>query len=345
MSKIEWTDVTWNPVIGCAKVSAGCKNCYAETMAARVALMEKAQGKESPYLRVVDVERRRWNGRAVFLPERLSEPLRWRKPRRVFVNSMSDLFHEDISFEQIAAVFGVMAATPHRYQVLTKRPARMLEFFRWMEALAERQRHQVFMHDTVAWVRRQILHSAAQREGVDPYKGGQRSGAMGDEWPLQNVHLGVSVEDQAAADERIPLLLQCPAVLRFLSVEPLLGPVDLVRWTTREHGRKHIGAPPGIGWVIVGGESGPGARPCGVDWIRSVVRQCRDAGVPVFVKQLGARPTFPLHTIDDLPADHLRMTKVDGRWHLVDMSDRKGADPSEWPEDLRVQEFPRREGC
>ena len=331
MSRIEWTDVTWNPVIGCAKVSAGCKNCYAETMAARVALMQKAQGRESPYLHVVDVERRRWNGRAVFLPERLAEPLHWRKPRRVFVNSMSDLFHEDITFEQIAAVFGVMAATPrHTFQVLTKRPARMLGFFRWMELAVD------------MWP--EILGD--QRRDLVMASGAFMSGVSGrpsrDEWPwpLPNVHIGVSVEDQAAADERIPLLLQCPAALRFLSVEPLLGPVTLLRWTCGEHGRRHIGAPPGIGWVIVGGESGPGARPCGVDWIRSVVEQCKGAGVPVFVKQLGARPTFPLHTIDDLPASHLRMTLRDGRWHLVDMRDRKGADPSEWPDDMRVQEFP-----
>ena len=328
MSKIEWTDVTWNPVIGCAKVSAGCKNCYAETMAARVALMQKAQGKQSPYLRVVDVERRRWNGRAVFLPERLGEPLRWCKPRRVFVNSMSDLFHEDISFEQIAAVFGVMAATPHlTYQVLTKRPARALKFFRWVSDQGE---HSVW-----------VLVDAATSCGAEDARW-MKHPPSDWRWPLPNVHIGVSVEDQAAADERIPLLLQCPAALRFLSVEPLLGPVDIGLMGTlpQSIAPLYTMAYESIGWVIVGGESGPGARPCKVEWIRSVVEQCRAAGVPVFVKQLGARPTFPLHTVDDLPADHLRMTKRDGRWHLVDMRDRKGADPGEWPDDLRVQEFP-----
>ena len=219
-SKIEWTDKTWNPVIGCAKVSAGCKNCYAETMAARVALMQKAQGKESPYLRVVDVERRRWNGRAVFLPERLAEPLHWRKPRRVFVNSMSDLFHEDITFEQIAAVFGVMAATPrHTFQVLTKRPARMLEFFRFVRGSTP---DSTCLHEASVVLPSTVEYDLLMRSLKDL--------PPSSSWPLPNVHIGVSVEDQASADERIPLLLQCPAVLRFLSVEPLLGPVALSRW-------------------------------------------------------------------------------------------------------------------
>ena len=337
MSKIEWTDVTWNPVIGCAKVSAGCGNCYAERSAHRVASLQgggvylqvlRTGTDERGYIDQVDP---RWNGRAVFLPERLGEPLRWRKPCRVFVNSMSDLFHEDVNFEQIAAVFGVMAATPrHTFQVLTKRPARMLEFFRFVRGSTP---DSTCLHEASVVLPSTVEYDLLMRSLKDL--------PPSSSWPLPNVHLGVSVEDQRSADERIPLLLQCPAALRFLSVEPLLGPVTLLRWTCGEHGRRHIGAPPGIGWVIVGGESGPGARPCGVDWIRSVVEQCKGAGVPVFVKQLGARPTFPLHTIEDLPADHLRMTKRDGRWHLVDMRDRKGADPSEWPEDLRVQESPR----
>ena len=151
----------------------------------------------------------------------------------------------------------------------------------------------------------------------------------------------MSVEDQASADERIPLLLQCPAALRFLSVEPLLGPVTLLRWTCGEHGRRHIGAPPGIGWVIVGGESGPARGRAA--WTGSG-RWSSSARAPACRCSSGSSARgqrSPLHTIDDLPASHLRMTLRDGRWHLVDMRDRKGADPSEWPEDLRVQEFPR----
>lgn len=308
-SKIEWTDTTWNPVVGCARVSAGCEHCYAETMAARHVLMSQAQGRKSPYLPVVDVERRRWNRKAVFLPERLGDPLRWRKPRRVFVNSMSDLFHEDISFEQIAAVFGVMAAAPqHTFQVLTKRPARMLEFFRWLgnngrAMIAEAAHDQV---PCFSW------------EESDDFSG---------PWPLPNVHLGVSVEDQRAADERIPVLLECPAALRFLSVEPLLGAVDLwpsfsiVDSNGEPSGpRCNADGSPAIGWVIVGGESGPGARPCKGDWIRSIVAQCGEAGVPVFVKQLGARWAQTLSNTSN--------------------PDRKGGDPDEWPEDLRVRQLP-----
>lgn len=280
MTKIQWTDETWNPVVGCSRVSPGCENCYAERVAHR-GLTDRHRG-----LTVVGKHGPRWTGEARFVPEALSKPLHWRKPRRVFVNSMSDLFHDDITFEQIAAVFGVMAATPHlTYQVLTKRPARMLEFMRWI---------------------------------------GRTSGCA-TEWPLPNVWLGVSVEDQRRADERIPLLLECPAAVRFLSGEPMLEAIDLRRWTNDEHGRRHIGAPAGIGWVIVGGESGPGARPCSLGWIRSVVEPCGAAGVPVFVKQLGARP---------------QLWERDGIHGFLHLRDRKGGDPSEWPEDLRVQEFP-----
>lgn len=286
MTKIQWTDEVWNPVVGCARVSPGCANCYAERVAHR-GLTKHHRG-----LTVVGNHGPRWTGEARFVPEAQWKPLHWRKPRRVFVNSMSDLFHDDITFEQIAAVFGVMAATPHlTYQVLTKRPARMLEFMRWIGRATE--------------------------------------------WPLPNVWLGVSVEDQRRADERIPLLLECPAAVRFLSVEPMLEAIDLRRWTNDEHGRRHIGAPAGIGWVIVGGESGPGARPCSLGWIRSVVEQCGAAGVPVFVKQLGADVRGPWGNRKNgqpWSEDYIHL-----KHNIID---RKGGDPSEWPEDLRVQEFP-----
>jgi protein gp37 len=252
-SAIGWTDKVWNPVIGCAKVSAGCKHCYAETVAAGQ-------------------------------PRKLAEPLRWRAPQRVFVNSMSDLFHEDVPFEYIAAVFGVMAAAPrHTFQVLTKRPARMLEFFAWLTARAERLQRSVFPEDSAEWVSRQQIHAAALQAGVDPYKGGERSGAMGEIWPLPNVWLGVSVEDQAAADERIPLLLQALAAIRFISAEPLLGPINLRR--LGNGGDALWPKQGGLDWAIIGGESGPGHRPAEVEWIESLTDQCLAAGVPPFVKQ------------------------------------------------------------
>jgi len=204
-TSIEWTNKTWNPVTGCTKVSPGCKHCYAETVA------ERFWKKQYP-------------GRAGFTevrchPERLDEPLRWRKPSRIFVNSMSDLFHEKIPNEFIAAVCGVMAAAPrHTFQVLTKRPARMLAWFGWMRSVGTT----IFERDRAAAL------DAAVRYGVAPER--INDGTDGTSaWPLPNLHIGTSIENQETADERIPFLLQTPAAVRFVSVEPLLGPVSL-RW-------------------------------------------------------------------------------------------------------------------
>ena len=291
---IQWTEATWNPVIGCAKVSAGCKNCYAEKQGYRISRMNPASG----YLDVIDQESKRWNGRAKFMPERLDQPLRWQKPRTIFVNSMSDLFHEDVTFEQIAAIFGVMAATPrHTFQVLTKRPQRMREFFEWLSEKANCPET-----SNVDSLTRCIVEAIRT---VDKTIHADRTA-----WPLPNVHLGVSVEDQQRADERIPLLLECPASLRFLSVEPLIGSVDIGQRVSD------------IDWVIVGGESGPGARECDVSWIRSVVEQCQGTGVPVFVKQLG------------------KVAALDGKPYRTEHT--KGGNPDEWPSGLRVREMPSR---
>lgn len=273
---IAWTDETWNPIRGCSKVSQGCKVCYAEVMAARFA------GPGQPYEGTITDGR--WNGTVKFVPERLGDPLRWKRPRMAFVNSMSDLFHESLAFEDIAAIFGVMAAsTTHTFQVLTKRPARALEFFRWLRTQSE---------SGGAWT---IVNAArtcvlrAEDAGVT-IPVGTRVGR----WPLPNVWLGVSVENQATADERIPLLLQCPAAVRWISVEPLLGPVDLTS-ALSVHDRH--GEPSGprcnpdgsaaLSWVVVGGESGPGARPMHPRWARSLRDQCVEAGVPFFFKQWG----------------------------------------------------------
>ena len=251
--------------------------------------------------------------------DRLDQPLRWRKPRRVFVNSMSDLFHEDVPVPFVARVMDVIRATPHHtYQILTKRAERMLEFF-----------------------------------GVV---------AVGEGFvPPPNLWLGVSVENQATADARIPLLLQTPAAVRFLSCEPLLGRMEIrgPRQTCGDCDRCiggrpdqcdlgfHRGAlhPDGIHWVIVGGESGPGARPCDVGWIHALVRQCREAGVPAFVKQLGAAPevTASVLYLQAWP-EGVRFERADpdgcAHAYTVRCRDRKGADPAEWPADLRVREWP-----
>lgn len=291
---IGWTDATWNPIRGCSRVSAGCVNCYAEQQAARIVRMGK--GKPTAYdglVRLVGGEPR-WTGAVRLATDVLSQPLRWTKPRRIFVNSMSDLFHENFTNEQIAAVFGVMAAAPqHTFQILTKRAARMREWFEWVAA----QRTPLI---TIPYSPRLICRSEADKL-INPDNTGRPLGTEPSprEWPLPNVWLGVSVEDQAAADERIPELLATPAAVRFLSCEPLIGPVSLRRvrpspmpidsltgsWGVSSNDDAHYKQDPRIDWVIAGCESGPGARPCSVEWLRSLRDQCAAAGTAFFLKQ------------------------------------------------------------
>lgn len=262
---ISWSDETWNPTRGCSRVSEGCRNCYAEVMAARITRMGK--GKLTAYdglVKLVGGEPR-WTGKVAFDAVKLAAPLRWRDPRRIFVNSMSDLFHESLTNEQIAAVFGVMAACPqHTFQVLTKRARRMREWFAWVERNADPR---------VAGCIFQCDSSAVDLLSDSDCKLLKHTASR---WPLPNVWLGVSVENQAAADERIPDLLATPAAVRFLSCEPLLGPIDL---------KMQLDRADDIDWVIVGCESGPGARRCDVDWLRVIRLQCEDAGTALFLKQ------------------------------------------------------------
>lgn len=278
-SAIEWTEDTWNPVVGCSRVSRGCEHCYAERESRRLMHHEAYEGVTRSTSKGP-----RWTGKVNCLPERLDQPLRWRKPRRIFVNSMSDLFHPDVPDEFIDQVFAVMALAPHHvFQILTKRPERMREY------LSARLRlEHIYDH----WYSFSENSPAAQA------------------WPLPNVWLGTSVEDQATADERIPHLLQTPAAVRWLSCEPLLGPVDLRRFPpfsftraspeeVRAMRRVYPGGLPAdslnaqiermrLHWVVAGGESGPGARPMHPDWARSLRDQCVEAGVPFFFKQRGA---------------------------------------------------------
>jgi protein gp37 len=252
---IEWTDETWNPTTGCREVSPGCKNCYARRIFKR----------PYPKREFHDVQCH---------PERLDAPLHWRKPRRVFVNSMSDLFHEAVPDEFIDAVFMAMICAPqHHFQILTKRPLRMGAYLTTPLRLEN-----IYM----------------QRYGISG------SPLDAEDWPLPNVHLGVSIEDQPTADERIPILLETPAAVRFISYEPALGPVDLqhlqpgdppveIAALNGTHGvlRPHRGVSPKLDWVIAGGESGPRARPPHPDWFRSLRDQCAAAGAPFFFKQWG----------------------------------------------------------
>jgi len=311
MTKIEWTDAVWNPVTGCSKVSAGCKNCYAEGVANRFWGDRK----------FTDVRTH---------VDRLDAPLRWRKPRRVFVNSMSDLFHDAVPDEFIAEVFAVMAhARKHTFQVLTKRPERMREFMLSAREMVRRAMHRVGREIEALWTKHQLL--AVYAKSVTEFD------ASFDEWPKRNVWLGVSCEDQRAADERIPLLLQTPAAVRFVSAEPLLGPIDFKATPQPDCDRKAI-----INWVIVGGESGPKARPCDVAWIRSIVRQCKESSVPVFVKQLGRHPRgdrFDMSEASFVCVDAAGWSEHDGR--RLPLRDRKGGDTAEWGDELRVREFPR----
>jgi protein gp37 len=254
-TKIDWATKVWNPTTGCTKVSQGCKNCYAERMANRFWNNHKYPGYFLGNRKFTDV---------LCHPERLDDPLHWRKPQRVFVGSMSDLFHPDVPDGFIYGAFmRMVAADQHIYIILTKRPERMLE---WI---------------TTKWM-------------ID-FEGNSH-----DELILSNVWLGVSVEDQATTDERIPLLLQTPAAARFVSYEPALGPVnlkpaDLHQWPDMTAWMPNKSEPDdwkywmhkwnGIQWVICGCESGPGARPMDIEWARSVRDQCQAAQVPFFFKQ------------------------------------------------------------
>jgi len=284
---------TWNPTKGCSRVSEGCRHCYAERQAARIVRMHK--GKPTVYddlVKTVNGEAR-WTGKVVLVPKILAEPLGWKEPSTVFVNSMSDLFHEDLTNEQIAAVFGVMAACPqHTFIVLTKRAKRMREWFKW--ASTDR-----------GCSTDMFMQQCAANLGVDIPLHRIKGTFKAFSWPLPNVWLGVSAENQAAADERIPELLATPAAIRLLSCEPLLGRLDLTlrgsrikewdedwkydtlrgfEWAS-PHSEVEEGSSPSLDWVIAGCESGPGARPCATSWLWDLRDQCADAGVPFFLKQ------------------------------------------------------------
>ena len=274
-TSIEWSDRVWNPVTGCSKVSEGCRNCYAERISLR---FKRSVGPWSAANAAKNV---------ILHPERLALPLSWKKPAKVFVNSMSDLFHERVPDEFIDQVFAVMAATPqHAYQVLTKRPERMREYVTGLAPDGHLRANLLGMDGAL---NRAFDHCL---DGWHQFNIGYK----GWPWPLPNVWLGTSTEDQRTADERIPHLLNTPAAVRFLSMEPLLGPVRLGSWEPEgcyidwlrgfDGGEPHV---PGLDWIIVGGESGSGARPMDLDWARAIRDQCVAAGVPFFFKQVGHR--------------------------------------------------------
>lgn len=346
-SKIEWTDATWNPIRGCSRVSQGCINCYAERQAARFAgpMVPYADApipgiplKPTPpfegFVRITNGHPQ-WTGKVELVEKHLEDPLHWRRPRRVFVNSMSDLFHEALPDEAIDRVFAVMALCPeHAFQVLTKRPERMLAYIN--------ERPYSFIHSA-------IKHLYPACDAVEFVRGARHRLVPWLRWPLSNVWLGVSVEDQATANERIPLLLQTPAALRFVSYEPALGPVEFTRIVMPDGddlgtGLFNDGEDSGLNWVIVGGESGPGARPFDVQWARDTVAQCKAAGVACFVKQLGTLPIIESQELLGKTYDGKfvvgKCAGVNGNAVSVCLDDHKGGDWDEWPKDLRVRQFP-----
>jgi protein gp37 len=303
---IEWTNWNWNPFVGCTKVSEGCRNCYAMRMASRIAnAAQRAlrDGKpltdvQEAYRKVVmwkrggktpadnhDVAVAKWNNEIAVIESVLMLPLRWKTRRIIFADSMSDLFHEKVTDADLDRVYAIMSLCPHlTFQILTKRPERAARY----------------LNDPMTWVRvNAVLWSMCKPvlKGAGPVK-------------LPNVWLGTSCEDQPAADARILWLLQCPAAIHFLSLEPLIGPIDLTRvaqaskglstrwidalagdaWVSGPNGTEiYAGVPHGaIDWVIVGGESGPGARAMHLDWARSLRDQCVAGRVRFFFKQFGA---------------------------------------------------------
>jgi protein gp37 len=319
---IAWTEQTWNPIRGCTRISKGCTRCYAEVVAARFS----DEGLAYEGLARRTSAGPRWTGKLVVVDEHMADPIRWQRPRMIFVNSMSDLFHESLPIEAIARVYAVMLLAPHHtFQVLTKRARRMREV----------------LSDSSFYGR--VLEAANEFRDRWPKLTGI---GISDPtlFPPKHVWNGVSVEDQDAADERLPELVRVPSAVRWISVEPQLGAVRLSPAML-----------PALQWVVIGGESGHDAREFKVEWARSLMAQCRDAGVRVFMKQTGSNPTATyydegyreLHEAGGIERpDPIGWDYRDGqpppdtRMSVRGVA-RAGGEPAEWPEDLRVREFPR----
>lgn len=256
-TEISWADHVWNPTVGCTRVSAGCDNCYAfQLHDMRYAARKRQVAAGVTGKSLLPIQYAVPFSTVQLMPDRLTIPMRRRIPTRYFVDSMADLFHEDVPWEYLDRVFAAMMLAPqHQFLILTKRPEAMNEY---LDGLS-------------IWRVTGILNAAVDVVGEDA----QYPSSWVANGAIQNVWLGVSVENQAAADERIPILRETPAAIRFLSVEPLIGAVDL-------------NLPSGeVDWVICGGESGPRSRPMELAWARGVRDQCVTAGVPFFFKQVG----------------------------------------------------------
>lgn len=313
-SKIEWTDATWNPVTGCSVVSPGCTNCYAMRLAGTRLKHHPSRAGLTRDSKAGPV----WNGTVRFNEEWLTQPLQWKRPRMVFVCAHGDLFHEDVPDAWIDQVFAVMALSPqHTFQVLTKRAARMRAYIE--EVIASGRwllwKHPQFGHDI-----------------FDPFAA---------QWHImmRKVWLGVSAEDQRRADERVPDLLATPAGVRFVSAEPLLGPIDFNRIPMPQDEDREcsalygheiagmvgnaIGWIPQLDWIIVGGEAGRGARPMHPDWARQIRDQCAKAGTKFFFKQWGDWRSGIVARDGDLGRFAVHWSHNQGRWSYFDYGPRQ----------------------
>lgn len=317
-TKIEWADSTWPVVTGCSVLTEGCTNCYAMQMAGtRLKNVPAYEG-----LTRMSGGRPKWTGEMRFNEKASLQPMKWKKPRKIFVCSMADLFHENVDDAWIDRVFAVMALCPqHTFQILTKRPERMRQYMSAQKTIEGGK-----VVSDASWCVERHANDIAVMGGTNvPWRvqtevsdAGRYEGKMS--WPLKNVWLGTSVENQAAAEERIPILLDTPAAVRFISAEPLLGPITLERtWLAPDYqahettqsamnhthvlalvkaaARKEFGWA-GLDWTIVGGESGPRARPMHPDWVRSLRDQCTAADVPLMFKQWGE--WYPPKDLDEV---------------------------------------------
>lgn len=311
---ISWTEATWNPTVGCTIVSPGCTNCYAMAMAARLAAMGGPAGAKYRHLTAESKTGPVWNGDFRVDYASLDQPLRWRRPRMVFVNSMSDVFHEGATDSELDILFGIMlAANHHTYQVLTKRADRMKA---WVDGLLDRTRHQYTVPALISRAANLLAQRGHERPAGDLWSAANRLART--RWPAPHIWLGVSTEDQKRADERVPLLTATQAAVRFVSAEPLLGGIDFGAINTAD------GLAPALAyldWIIVGGESASTKsmtpRPMHLDWARSIRDQCRRSGTHFFFKQHGHFRQVADLDVDDphgRRCDTIRTSNPTGRW-------------------------------
>ena len=324
-SKIEWTDATWNPITGCTLVDEGCRNCYAAHLITNWPAIGNHPSRKGLARKNANGESK-FTGEVRFNAQWLDQPLRWKKPRKIFVCAHGDLFHESVPDEWIDQIFAVMALAPqHTFQVLTKRPERAREYLSAFKGYQHPgSRVLVGLHFAREEAAGPPNASYYTRGGVAPNERPKESPLFhATHWPLPNLWLGTSISDQPSADLRIPELLATPAAVRFVSYEPALGPVDLACVAPGQHlrgatSREHVVhalmggiwdkllrvadvSGPGLDWVICGGESGPNARPMHPDWARSLRDQCAADDVPFLFKQWGE--WLPLNQTQDGESD------------------------------------------